>query len=108
MPTDHGKARDLIEELARSAGVFRLEHFREDPVAAAAIGERGRRYVAEHSLVPDGIADYLMCIDGTLRAARSKRIPKESIISFHPWTKPGKRRWLGGASFCRSITAFVA
>jgi len=73
----------------------RVVQLLDDPGAAAAIGEQGRRYVGEHFLLPDRIADYLMSVDVTLRLARGKSIPKESIISFHPWTKLGKRRWLG-------------
>jgi trehalose synthase len=60
--------------------------------AARAIGERGRRYVQEHFLLPDRIADYLMAIDMISKSAPDKMIPADSIISFHPWFKLSKRR----------------
>jgi trehalose synthase len=67
----------------------------DNPQAAAAMGKQGQKYVSEHFLLPDRIADYLMAIDMTLHSAGQKGIPKESIVSFHPWTKLGKRRWCG-------------
>lgn len=64
----------------------------DDPKAAESIGKRGRTYVAEHFLLPDRITDYLMAIDVTMKTAPDRRIPPESIISFHPWFKLAKRR----------------
>lgn len=82
---------DTAETTAR-----RIVHLLDNPDVAKAVGERGRSYVAEHFLLPDRIADYLMSIDMTLNSARGKSIPRESIISFHPWTKLAKRRWHAG------------
>lgn len=68
-------------------------HLLENPEAAEQMGERGRRYVEEHFLLPDRIADCLTAIDMTMNAARYGGIPAESIVSFHPWFKLSKRRW---------------
>jgi trehalose synthase len=75
----------------------KMLHLLDNPQAAMAIGEQGRRYVSEHFLLPDRIADYLMAVGMTLHLAKHKWMPKESIVSFHPWTKLGKRRWQGNA-----------
>ena len=55
-------------------------------------GLRDRRYVEEHFLLPDRIADSLMAINMTVNGAVNKKIPAECIISFHPWFKLSKRR----------------
>jgi trehalose synthase len=68
--------------------IYLLAH----PDAAQSIGKRGRRYVEEHFLLPNRIADYLMAIHMILNTARDKIIPTDSIISFHPWFKLSKRR----------------
>jgi len=60
--------------------------------AAQAIGQRAREYVGEHFLMPDRIGDYLMAMDMTMRRENHQRMPKDSIISFHPWFKMSKRR----------------
>ncbi|MBN2099432.1 MAG: glycosyltransferase [Dehalococcoidia bacterium] len=73
----------------------KLVHLLDNPKAATAMGERGQMYVSEHFLLPDRIADYLMAVGMTLHLAKHKWMPKESIVSFHPWTKLGKRRWQG-------------
>jgi len=67
-------------------------HLLENPEAAKVMGQIGRRYVEENFLLPDRLADYLMAIDMTMNLARDKRIPIDSIISFHPWIKLGKRK----------------
>jgi len=77
--TPHRTARRIISLLDR-------------PKVGARMGERGRIYVEEHFLMPDRIADYLATIDMTMNLARNNKIPKESIVSFHPWTKLVKRR----------------
>ena len=87
-----GRTGFFYETPRRTAG--KVVNLLDNPQAAAAMGERARRYVSEHFLLPDRIADYLMAIYMTLHAVR--RIPRESIISFHPWTKLGKRSWPGG------------
>jgi trehalose synthase len=62
--------------------------------AAQALGKRGRDYVGEHFLLPDRAADYLMAMDMAIsvNGNRHRRMPNDSIISFHPWFKMSKRR----------------
>jgi hypothetical protein len=60
--------------------------------AAEALGRRGQKYVSEHFLLPDRIADYLMAMDMARNQCRDRQIPHDSIISFHPWFKMSKRR----------------
>jgi trehalose synthase len=60
--------------------------------AAELMGTRGRRYVQNHFLLPDRIVDCLMAIDVTMSGAGYKKLPADSIISFHPWFKLSKRR----------------
>jgi len=67
-------------------------HLLEHPKAAKMMGERGRRYVEEHFLLPDRIADYLMAINMITSGAAGKKIWTDSIISFHPWVKLSTRR----------------
>jgi len=63
----------------------------ENPTAAKTIGERGRRYVEEHFLLPDRIADCLMAMNMVMSKAVDKEICTQCIISFHPWFKLSKR-----------------
>jgi trehalose synthase len=70
----------------------RVVHLLKNPEAARIMGERGRRYVEEHFLLPDRLADCLTAIDMTMHLARDRKIPVEAIVSFHPWTKLRKRR----------------
>jgi len=60
--------------------------------AAEALGQRGREYVGEHFLLPDRIADYLMAMDMAMNGNGHRKMPHDSIISFHPWFKMSKRR----------------
>jgi len=69
----------------------RVTHLLKNPGTAKIMGGRGRAYVAEHFLLPDRISDYLMTIDITMNTDRDKKIPADSIISFHPWFKLSKR-----------------
>lgn len=62
----------------------------EDPQVAGIIGERGRSYVKEHFLLPDRIGDYLMAVGMAMQRDNSHKVPPDSIISFHPWSKLGK------------------
>ncbi len=64
----------------------------DNRAAAELMGSAGRKYVAEHFLMPDRLADYLMAIDITRNTSRNNKIPADSIISFHPWFKLKKRR----------------
>ncbi|MEE8413464.1 MAG: glycosyltransferase [Dehalococcoidales bacterium] len=68
--------------------VIHLLNNKED---ASLLGERGRKYVREHFLLPNRIADYLLTIEMSLNKAGGNRLPKESVISFHPWFKLSKR-----------------
>jgi trehalose synthase len=72
--------------------VERIVYLLDNPAAARKVGEAGRKYVAEHFLMPDRLADYLMAINITRNASRHGKIPPDSIISFHPWFKLKKRR----------------
>jgi len=69
-----------------------VRYLLEHPKAAKIIGERGRRYVKEHFLLPYRVADCLMAIDMTVNGVVNKEISGECIISFHPWFKLRKRR----------------
>ncbi len=63
----------------------------ENPEVARTMGERGKRYVKEHFLLPDRIADYLMAINMMTTGALDRKTCTECIISFHPWFKLSKR-----------------
>ncbi len=67
-------------------------HLLEHPKVAKMMGERGRRYVKEHFLMPDRVADGLMAINLATSGAVDKETCGECIISFHPWYKLSKRR----------------
>ncbi|HEY41146.1 MAG TPA: glycosyltransferase [Dehalococcoidia bacterium] len=64
----------------------------ENPQAATAIGEKGKKYVKEHFLLPSRLADQLMAIQMTVKGAVDKNICSQCIVSFHPWYKLDKRR----------------
>ena len=70
----------------------KINYLLENPQAAEIVGKRGRRYVEEHLLLPDRITDYLMAIDTAMKATRGKKMPTNSVISFHPWLRLTKRR----------------
>jgi len=70
--------------------VKRILYLLRDPKRRDIVGKRARRYVREHFLLPVRIVDYLLCADFI---SRTKEIPEESIISFHPWFKISKRVW---------------
>ena len=70
----------------------RVTHLLKNPRTAKIVGRRGRAYVEEHFLLPDRISDYLMAIDIAMSTGQDKKIPADSIISFHPWFKLSKRR----------------
>jgi trehalose synthase len=70
----------------------RVLHLLENPKAARMMGERGKRYVMEHFLMPERVADSLMAIDMVTTKAVDKKLCTDSIISFHPWFKLSKRR----------------
>lgn len=63
----------------------------DDPNMAAAIGQRGKQYVAEHFLLPDRLADMLMVMDLVRRGRLDKETDEDCIVSFHPWFKLSKR-----------------
>ena len=67
--------------------LYLLEH----PKAAMMMGEKGRKYVHEHFLLPDRIADGLMAINMLVNGTVNKKTYGECIISFHPWFKLHKR-----------------
>jgi trehalose synthase len=67
-------------------------HLLDHPKAAKLLGERGRRYVEEHFLLPDRLADMLMAINMVENTSTDRAGCAECIISFHPWYKMSKRR----------------
>ncbi len=69
-----------------------LFYLMDKPDAAAVIGQRGKQYVAEHFLMPDRIADWLMAIDMLVNTKLERQSCKDCIISFHPWFKLSKRQ----------------
>jgi trehalose synthase len=71
--------------------VERIIYLLENPAAAELIGQAGCRYVADHFLMPDRLADYLMAIDIIRNTYRNNEMPADSIVSFHPWFKLNKR-----------------
>lgn len=60
--------------------------------AAEALGRRGKEYISEHFLLPDRIADYLMTMDMAMNGDIDRKMPRDCIVSFHPWYKMNKRR----------------
>jgi trehalose synthase len=70
----------------------RVTNLLRNPKAAAALGRRGKEYVGEHFLLPDRIADYLMTMDMVMNQHGDWKMPRDCIISFHPWFKMSKRR----------------
>ena len=69
----------------------KVSYLLENPNAAEAMGKRGRRYVEEHFLLPDRIADSLMAINMTRNGAVDRNVCSDCITSFHPWFKLSKR-----------------
>ena len=63
----------------------------KNPRAAAAVGDRARRYVEEHFLMPDRLADCLLAFDMILNQSAGRKLSPETIISYHPWFKLCKR-----------------
>ena len=51
----------------------------------------GCSLAAKQLLLPDRLADYLTTIDMTMNAIKTHHVPKECIISFHPWFKMSRR-----------------
>ena len=69
----------------------------ENPKVAAEMGASAKRYVQEHFLLPDRVADRLMAMNMTMNGNLTGNICKECIVSFHPWFKMGKRQKIGRA-----------
>ncbi len=70
----------------------RVVELLDNPQLGQLMGQRGRRYVREHFLLPDRLADYLTAVNMTLNMAANKTLRADCIISFHPWFKLSKRR----------------
>lgn len=70
----------------------RVIHLLKNRKAAEAISQRAKDYVGEHFLMPDRVADYLMAMDMSMSRNGDRQMPRDSIISFHPWFKMSKRR----------------
>ena len=84
---DTGYYYETREKTAR-----KVLYLLKNPEAARAMGERGKEYVKEHFLMPDRLADYLMTIDMAMNGVKLNQMPKDCIVSFHPWFKLSKRR----------------
>jgi trehalose synthase len=69
----------------------RVIYLLENSQVAEMVGKRGRRYVEEHFLLPDRIADCLMAVDMTMNHAGENKLCPDCIVSFHPWFKLTKR-----------------
>jgi trehalose synthase len=63
----------------------KISYLLDNPRVAERIGSRGRRYVQEHFLIVDRIADHLMAIDMTMNSSSGTGGIPESITSFYPW-----------------------
>lgn len=70
----------------------RIVHLLSNEKAARELGGRGRKYVQEHFLLPDRVADQLIAIDTIINVAGDKKLHPDTIISYHPWFKLSKRR----------------
>jgi len=60
-------------------------HLLDNLKAAELMGKKGRKYVQEHFIIADRIADYLLAIDITMNSTLGKKIFAECVTSFHPW-----------------------
>ena len=69
-----------------------VSHLLHNPGEAEAVGARGRKYVEEHFLMPDRIADYLMTMEMNMNGVKERQMPADCIVSFHPWFKMSKRK----------------
>jgi len=76
------------QEEAAQALIYLLDN----PDIAAAIGQKGKQYVAEHFLMPDRVADWLMVVNMLVSGQMNKQICSDCITSFHPWFKLSKRK----------------
>jgi len=83
LSNEHRDARDLIEELAKEAGSFLLEHFREDSELLSL-----RTSAKEAATKYDKMSDEL--IIGAIR----KPFPKHSILTEESGLLEGDREWL--------------
>jgi trehalose synthase len=70
----------------------RVINMLKNPQAAQTFGQRAKEYVCDHFLMPDRIADYLNAMDMAINSDGHHTLPKDCIISFHPWFKMSKRR----------------
>ncbi len=70
---------------------LKVNYLLQNTQAAEIVGNRGRKFVEEHLLLPDRITDYLMAIDITMKATQGKKTPVDSTISFHPLVEAKQR-----------------
>ncbi|MFC1969092.1 glycosyltransferase [Chloroflexota bacterium] len=57
----------------------------DNPEEAEAIGRRGRKYVQEHFIIADRLADHLLAIDMVMNSALGKKKHSGCVTSFYPW-----------------------
>ncbi|MFW5936048.1 MAG: glycosyltransferase [Candidatus Hadarchaeota archaeon] len=77
----------LYDRESEAAGI--IVKLLRDEEEREKIGKRAREHVKCNFLMPVRIIDYLLAIDTITKA---EELPRESIISFHPWYKLS-RRW---------------
>jgi Glycosyltransferase len=70
-------------------GADKIIYLLRNPNKRELMGNKGKRYVKDHFLLPERIHDLLLAI----KIINQYKIPIESIISFHPWFKLSKRVW---------------
>jgi trehalose synthase len=66
----------------------RIIHLLRNPDEAESVGREAHRYVKEHFLMPDRVADYLRLANYFVNG----ELDEDSIISYHPWFKLSKRK----------------
>ncbi|HUS03911.1 MAG TPA: glycosyltransferase [Dehalococcoidia bacterium] len=66
----------------------RIIHLLRNPDEAESVGREAHRYVKEHFLMPDRVADYLRIANYFING----ELDEDSIISYHSWFKLSKRK----------------
>lgn len=77
----------LFDRESEAAGI--IVKLLRDEKQRITIGENAQEYVRVNFLMPVRIIDYLLAID---TITKTEELPRESIISYHPWYKLS-RRW---------------
>lgn len=80
---DNGFLYDTVDK-----GVDIIVGLLRDEKTRREVGERAREHVRQNFLLPVRIIDHLLAID---TVTKSQELPRESIISFHPWYRLSKK-----------------